>query len=132
MMQTKNGGDAINAASSAPPIMDEPPPPYTIVDSPQSQNYSEQRYNDLLNRYEISRQYSNLMQKHLFGTKIVFILDDSGSMNAALNDSPLNTGTFRATRWDELKQFTRVALDLANIFNPDGKLILKKFSVFSR
>jgi hypothetical protein len=64
--------------------------------------------------------FSNRLQKYLVMTKIVYIYDDSGSMNSVLSDSPLNTSAFRATRWDELKNFSKISIDLANIFNPEG------------
>jgi hypothetical protein len=86
---------------------------------PADQN-REQRFIDILSRYEISRDFSNRLQKYLVMTKIVFVYDDSGSMNSVLNDSPLNTGVFKATRWDELKNFSKISIDLANIFNPEG------------
>jgi hypothetical protein len=80
----------------------------------------EQRFTDILGRYEISRDFSNRLLKYLVMTKIVFVFDDSGSMNSVLSDSPLNTGVFKATRWDELKNFSKISIDLANIFNPEG------------
>jgi hypothetical protein len=41
-------------------------------------------------------------------------------MNSVLNDSPLNTGLFKATRWDELQQFAKISIDIANVFNTEG------------
>jgi hypothetical protein len=118
--------------ASAPPLQYPPqpqypevlfqqaPPPYTIVNSPQSQSFFEQKFVELINKYEITREFSDLMQKYLFCTKIVYVFDDSGSMSSVLNDSPLNTGVFKATRWDELKNFAEKSIDLANVFNPGG------------
>jgi hypothetical protein len=80
----------------------------------------EQRYASILNQYEISSEFSNRLQTHLAMTKIVYVYDDSGSMNSVLDESPLNSGLFKATRWDELKNFSRVSIDLASIFNPEG------------
>jgi hypothetical protein len=78
------------------------------------------RYANILNQYEISSEFSNRLQTHLAMTKIVYVYDDSGSMNSVLSESPLNSGLFKATRWDELKNFSRVSIDLASIFNPEG------------
>jgi hypothetical protein len=108
-----------------------PPPPYEQINRqsapyssnathPQNSSQREQIYQNIINRYEISQDSSYRLQKYLVMTKIVFVYDDSGSMNSILNDSPLNSGVFRATRWDELKSFSRISIDLANIFNPEG------------
>jgi hypothetical protein len=37
-----------------------------------------------------------------------------------LSDSPLNTGVLKASRWEELQDFAKIAIDIANIFNEDG------------
>jgi hypothetical protein len=115
----------------------DPPPPYNQF-SPQSSYSSstastsmavpvapndnltrEEKFRDIINRHEISLYYSQKLQSlSLF--KIVFIFDDSGSMNTSLNDSPLNTSSFKATRWDELQYFSKISIELANIFNENG------------
>ena len=41
-------------------------------------------------------------------------------MNSVLNDSPLNAGLFKATRWDELQHFAKISIDIANVFNTEG------------
>ncbi len=73
----------------------------------------------LIKKHEISRLFSKKL-KVLNGFKIVFILDDSGSMNENLEDSPLNRGKYKATRWDELQEFMRISIEIANVLNEDG------------
>ena len=82
--------------------------------------YRDQDFTNILMRYEINPEFATRLQKFLIMTKIVFIFDDSGSMNSVLNDSPLNSSVFKACRWDELKQFAKITLEIANIFNPEG------------
>ena len=41
-------------------------------------------------------------------------------INSILKDSPLNTGLFKATRWDELQEFAKICIDIANVFNQEG------------
>jgi hypothetical protein len=117
-----------NQASSSspyPPSNPSFPPqpssnPYMQQNPQQQAQQREQAYVNILRQYEISMNFSTRLQKHLVMTKIVFIFDDSGSMNSILTDSPLNTNVFKATRWDELKNFAKISIDLANIFNPEG------------
>lgn len=56
----------------------------------------------------------------LEGFKIVFIFDDSSSMNSHLGDSPLLSKQSRVTRWNELEYFASIALELANCFDKSG------------
>ena len=79
----------------------------------------EEKYREIINRHEISLYYSQKLQS-LYSFKIVFIFDDSGSMNTSLNESPLNTSMYKATRWDELQYFSKISIELANIFNENG------------
>lgn len=95
------------------------PPPYETYDTkPRSK---EERYRAIIQKHEISHDFSNRLQI-LQGFKVVFVFDDSGSMNTVLQDSPLNTGDnlFKATRWDELQYFAKIALEIASIFDPNG------------
>ena len=74
------------------------PPPYSQVPPsvPQDQ-IRENQFRDIVNRYEISLPFSSKLQKlNMF--KIVFIFDDSGSMNATLEESPLNKGLIKVLR----------------------------------
>ena len=84
-----------------------------------SVNNSKQKYNEIIRKHNISSFFSHKL-KCLHTFKIVFILDDSGSMNKVLEDSPLNKGNLKATRWNELQEFARISIEIANFFNPEG------------
>ena len=73
----------------------------------------------LIRKYDISRFFSKRLMR-LYDFKIVFILDDSGSMNKLLQESPLNKGAYKATRWDELQEFMHISIEIASILNEDG------------
>ena len=96
-------------------IFDSPPPSYRQA----SIESRKDCFQKILKRYEINNYFAKKLQL-LDEFKIVFIFDDSGSMNASLSDSPLNIGLIKATRWDELRYFSRIFLEIANIFNEDG------------
>lgn len=104
-----------------------PPPPYKEDYTSSSQQYSEEprsredRFREIISKHEISNEFSARLQL-LNGFKIVFIFDDSGSMSTILQDSPLNTSNtlFRATRWDELRYFASIAIDIASLFDQAG------------
>ena len=76
-------------------------------------------FNEIMQKHSISGFWSRKL-KSLNNYKIVFILDDSGSMNKTLEDSPLNKGSFKATRWDELQEFIKISIEIANTVNPEG------------
>lgn len=102
-------------------VSDSPPPSYNEINrqasiTPESRKIC---FLEILNRYEINNFFAKKL-KLLNTFKIVFIVDDSGSMNATLSDSPLNIGLIKATRWDELRYFSRIFLEIANVFNQDG------------
>ena len=61
-----------------------------------SQN-SDKSFNEIMHKHNISGFWSKKL-KNLNNFKIVFILDDSGSMAKVLEDSPLNKSTYKATR----------------------------------
>ena len=81
----------------------------------------EQRFQNIVSKYEISTTFAQKMSK-LQEFKVVFIFDDSGSMNSVLNESPLNNNNtlFKATRWDELQYFANISIEIASIFNQQG------------
>lgn len=58
----------------------------------------------------------------LSGFKIAFIFDDSGSMRASLDESPLNKpgSLLKASRWDELRYFADISLEIASVFDTNG------------
>ena len=77
-------------------------------------------FQSIVGKYEISAMFADKLQM-LNGYKVVFIFDDSGSMNTILQDSPLNQpGQMKATRWDELKYFANISLEIASLFDPQG------------
>lgn len=86
----------------------------------QGPNSRQSRLNAIVQKYEISELFARKLTQKLNSFKIVFIFDDSGSMSTRLDESPLNHGSYQATRWDELKYFAQIGLDIANIFNTEG------------
>lgn len=73
----------------------------------------------MIRKHEISRFFSKKLRV-LNDFKLVFILDDSGSMNEVLEDSPLNHGSYKASRWDELQEFMRISIELVTVLIEDG------------
>ena len=112
-----------------------PPPLYAESISSQIENRSiatnnynsnnndilNQNLEELINQYEINNEYAEKL-KVLKDFKIVFILDDSSSMNTKLINSPLNKkdNSYQVSRWDELQYFTSLIIEIAIIFNPFG------------
>mgnify|MGYP003675548273 CR=1 FL=1 len=95
---------------SAPPPLDidlhsQPPPCYN---EPKGE-----RLEKLLEKYEIDKLYSEKFP-YLEDYDIVFLIDDSGSMNSPLSESQ------HATRWDELKEVVKIVVEIATIFDDDG------------
>ena len=75
--------------------------------------------NNVINKYAISFEFSKRL--HLLDKfKTVFIFDDSGSMSTRLTQSPLNTDFVKATRWDELKFYASIAIEVTNVFDREG------------
>ncbi|CAF2757024.1 unnamed protein product [Rotaria sp. Silwood2] len=76
------------------------------------------KFEQLIRRYEINKTFASKLGA-LDGYEIVFICDDSDSMNTELSDV---SGPYEKapTRWDELKQTVSIVIDLASIFDPDG------------
>ena len=96
--------------------INDPPPPY------QERNFEispREKLQELIDLYEISELFSKKLDI-LASFRIVFIFDDSGSMNSVLNDSPLNHGQLKVTRWDELQEFAKISIKIANAFNAEG------------
>jgi len=84
-----------------------------------STQIDDRSFNEVMQKHCISGFFSRKL-KSLIAFKIVFILDDSGSMNKALEESPLNKGSFKATRWDELQEFIKISIEIASVVNPEG------------
>ncbi|CAF3027656.1 unnamed protein product [Rotaria sp. Silwood2] len=76
------------------------------------------KFQQFIRRYEINTTFAAKL-RGLDGYEIVFICDDSGSMNTELSDvsGPYNQSP---TRWDELKQTVSIVVDLASTLDPDG------------
>ncbi len=92
---------------SAPPSYDE------SVDTPQNSITNKQaRLDALCVRHDITPMFKpllwNLNEKH-----IICLCDDSGSMNATVDNTV-------KTRWDELKHVITEVLDISLIFDPLG------------
>jgi hypothetical protein len=108
-----------NNSNDLPPYQ---PPKYEQFPNQQNQPQisREDLYKRIVTKYEISQEYSGRLQK-LTGCKIVFIFDDSSSMNTVLNESPLNDMNrdrlLKATRWEELQYFASISIEIANLFN---------------
>ncbi|CAF3968383.1 unnamed protein product [Rotaria sordida] len=75
-------------------------------------------FQELVARYEINHTFGTKLHV-LEGYGIVFICDDSGSMNTPLDDL---SGPFdkMPSRWDELKQTVSIVVNLASVFDSDG------------
>ena len=69
------------------------------------------KINRLFQKYEISHLFREKLEK-LSDFKIVFIVDDSGSMN-----TPLDGNGPHSTRWDELKQVVETTTDIGSIYS---------------
>lgn len=78
----------------------------------------EEKFRQIVRKFEISNEFAKRLQQ-LVGFKCVFVFDDSGSMNTVLQDSPLNNANtlLRATRWDELRHFAQIAVQIATLFD---------------
>ncbi|CAF1116305.1 unnamed protein product [Rotaria sordida] len=76
------------------------------------------KFQYLVDRYEINRDFATRL-RGLEGYEIVFIVDDSGSMNTPLGDISGPYGR-NPTRWDELRQTVSIVVDIASVFDPNG------------
>jgi hypothetical protein len=94
----------------------DPPPPYQDHDFGLSPS---DKLQEIIQKYEISQLFSDKLNI-LSSFRITFIFDDSGSMQTQLNESPLNHGLYKATRWDELQHFAKISIEIANVFNASG------------
>lgn len=81
----------------------------------------EEKFQDIVDKYEINMDFAQRLQQ-LTGFKVAFIFDDSGSMNSTLKESPLNNENtlLKATRFDELKYFAKIAFEVVTLFDPEG------------
>jgi hypothetical protein len=81
----------------------------------------EEKFQRIVQKYEISTFFAHKLQL-LQMFKIVFVFDDSGSMNSVLNESPLNNtnSLLKATRWEELRYYSNISIEIAALFNRQG------------
>ncbi len=70
-------------------------------------------------KLEINPRMAQRLQA-LNSFKIVFIFDDSGSMNSVDSGTMPSVNNMMMTRWDELLQFARTSVELACLFSPNG------------
>ena len=71
--------------------------------------------------HEIRADYAAKLRQ-LEGYDIVFLADDSGSMNTPTEGATKGNDPFarQATRWSELQQFSSRVVELASCLDPDG------------
>ncbi|CAF2980196.1 unnamed protein product [Rotaria sp. Silwood2] len=76
------------------------------------------KFQQFIHRYKINATFASKL-RGLDGYEIVFICDDSSSMNTELSDV---SGPYKKapTRWNELKQTVSIVVDLASTLDPDG------------
>lgn len=80
---------------------------------------NDENFKKIIDKYGINQNFANRL-KQLEKFNVVFIFDDSGSMNSQLTDSPLNTESCLATRWDELQYFAKIAFEILYQFVHEG------------
>ena len=96
------------SAPSAPPythMKAMPPPSYNYSLSPPTKS---EKFTRIMDKYEITSKFSEKLFL-LEDYNIVFLFDDSSSMNTRVNGE--------WTRWTELQYNAKIILDIANIFN---------------
>jgi hypothetical protein len=84
-----------------------------------TQKSSGERFREIAQRYEISNFFASKMRQ-VEGFEIAIIMDDSGSMNNAVDSSGSNPYETKKTRWDEGKQIAGTIIDIAGIMDPTG------------
>ncbi|CAF1242170.1 unnamed protein product [Rotaria sp. Silwood1] len=75
-------------------------------------------FEDFIRRYNINETFATKL-RGLHGYEIVFVCDDSGSMQAPIGHAS-GPGHPRSTRWEELKKTVSIVVDLASTLDPDG------------
>ena len=99
---------------------DDLPPSYETIFGSVSPNHHQiprttNVYQNMINKFGIRETFAVRLGQ-LKEYKIAYIFDDSGSMNSQLADSPLNGSTYLATRWDELKYFANISIEITSFF----------------
>jgi hypothetical protein len=104
-------------------VVAPPPPPYVPsfpVMTPQESLMEKFRY--LAGKYEIRLDFCEKLRQ-LEGFDITIICDDSGSMNTPLAYSSTGgSGAFapRKTRYDELREYIGIAIEISSCLDSDG------------
>eukprot|EP01059_Diplonema_ambulator_P014809 TRINITY_DN257_c0_g2_i4.p1 TRINITY_DN257_c0_g2~~TRINITY_DN257_c0_g2_i4.p1 ORF type:complete len:283 (+),score=80.92 TRINITY_DN257_c0_g2_i4:41-889(+) len=104
-------------APSAPPLDTEPfaPPPPVHATVP-----VQEQLRRVLDKHEITIASAQDLVA-LEGYEIVFVIDDSGSMQLPSDPpSKRNLGVQSRTRWDELCETVKMVAELACVFDEDG------------
>lgn len=106
------------ARSSTPMAAVVMPTPSSHVDVAQARM---NRFRELARYYDIRDDFAVRMRA-LEGKDIVFVCDDSGSMQTpgSLRVSGSDAFAVRATRWDELRHTTNMVAQFASVMDPDG------------
>ena len=75
----------------------------------------------IADKYQISEETLDKL-KVLQDFSIIYIFDDSGSMNTPLEDSPLNIrgSETKVRRWDELQFYSNISIEVLSLFNSTG------------
>ncbi|CAF1271520.1 unnamed protein product [Adineta ricciae] len=92
---------------------DEPEPNRpNIMPLPASIPLADDRLQDVILRNEIRKDFAKRLHK-LKNYEIILLCDDSGSMNTTVDGS-------NRTRWDELRDFAKIILNVGTIFDSSG------------
>ncbi|CAF3893340.1 unnamed protein product [Adineta steineri] len=89
----------------------------SISSSHQSVSYSttlrvDERLQKVILKYEIPKKFADRL--HILAKyELIIVCDDSGSMETFVDNSP-------RTRWDELREFVRIILEIGIIFDESG------------
>lgn len=104
------------SAPSYPPLMQPqtyPPPP--VYD----EAAKKARLKNIAQRFEICDEFAQYLTQ-LEGKEIVCLFDDSGSMNAGVDEQSGDPFRTSQTRWSELKAKAGIIIDIASAFDPTG------------
>jgi hypothetical protein len=103
----------------APPQLKTAPPPQPESESEAEEEPERDPFAEIVRKYQINNEYA-IRMRQLRNFNVVFLVDDSSSMNSELDDSPLNKQDTKATRWLEAEFFTSISVEIANLFDKDG------------
>jgi hypothetical protein len=95
---------------ACPPVQHDPQSDEVTEEEIQQTLTLEQKFINIINLHRVSRFFADRLQQHLFSTKVVFIFDDSVGLEAS----------FDLDKWTEMRNFSKIAIDITTLFNPDG------------